>query len=104
MESWKYEPEYERVIGPIPDGDENSSDTQIAVIAQIHTNSPADVELVSAHGHLIAAAPDLLAALKCVIAWWEESIDDNAAAIHRKFSLAANAARAAIAKAEGGES
>tara|TARA_R110002050_G_scaffold191532_3_gene326316 strand:+ start:465 stop:674 length:210 start_codon:yes stop_codon:yes gene_type:complete len=45
------------------------------------------------------AHDDLLAALKSVVAWWEDSREG--VSLERRFYLAAQAARVAIAKAEG---
>lgn len=65
------------------------------LIAEIQNGAPGDcLETEVANAHLIAAAPDLLAALKDLVESLNNDLDDKQAA-------AWDAGRAAIAKAEG---
>jgi hypothetical protein len=59
---------------------------------------PQELKNGKANAHLIAAAPDLLAALKALSAGLHDELDSNP----RVKASEVRAARAAIAKAEGG--
>lgn len=60
---------------------------------------PDGEEMQDANGRLIAAAPDLLAALRDLVAISSGKHDDNA--YNEEWTAAEDRARAAIAKAEG---
>lgn len=76
---------------PRPSTDDPVHDAQVAVIAHVYYGNPADLH-ADANARLIATAPEMLQALRNLVAYSECSIND---------ADIWNAARAAIAKAEG---
>ena len=67
------------------------------VMALMHVHKPADF----ANAHLIAAAPDLLAACKLALPWVSAGIDYTGCTAKDPYGADLEELRAAIAKAEG---
>lgn len=73
---------------------------QVALVVGLHEDRPSGEQ--EANARLIAAAPDLLAALERIVSWYDGSTTDEM--VHReprKDPPRITAARAAVAKAKG---